>query len=225
MDVKCHNAKRHTILAHRGIWKKTSEQNSREAIVRAATNGFSLEIDLRDQLGEIVLSHNPAEGSPLRFEKVLTILSEKSFSGVLGLNVKSDGLVPLVSEYRDLLAAIDYFFFDMSFPESRRYKHAGYPVARRRSEFEHGSCDLFRVSRGEVSNVWVDSFETDWWLNLDADDIAPRDSRCFFVSPELHGRDPEKAWHRIRELYKEGRQIGICTDRPEEFSNFLGGDS
>lgn len=216
---------RASTLAHRGVWRKRPNQNTRDAISLAVSSGFGLEIDLRDHSGEIVVSHDPPEEPPLKFERVLRLLTENSFSGVLALNVKADGLVPLISEFQEMLSGIDHFFFDMSFPEKRRYLSAGYPIACRRSEFENASAELLEGNGVECRNVWIDAFETDWWIPLAGDDIAPGNSRCFFVSPELHGRNPEDAWRRIRDLYLEGREIGICTDLPEEFRKFLGGES
>ena len=46
------------IIAHRGLWKKPSEKNSKLALFKALENGFSIETDIRyDKDIGLVISH------------------------------------------------------------------------------------------------------------------------------------------------------------------------
>ena len=54
------------ILAHRGLWVTDSEKNSKEAIALALSEGFGVELDVRDRNGGLIVSHDPsAESCPL----------------------------------------------------------------------------------------------------------------------------------------------------------------
>jgi glycerophosphoryl diester phosphodiesterase len=52
-------------LAHRGLWHDKSEQNTLLAIEASWESGFGIETDIRDQLGKVVISHDPPGSSVL----------------------------------------------------------------------------------------------------------------------------------------------------------------
>ena len=45
------------IIAHRGLWKKKSEQNTIKSINEALMNDYGIETDIRDYRNKIVVSH------------------------------------------------------------------------------------------------------------------------------------------------------------------------
>jgi glycerophosphoryl diester phosphodiesterase len=203
------------IFAHRGLWLSTGlEKNSIEAFTRALEAGFSLELDLRDHNGEIIVSHDPVSSKDtiLKYSDFLS-LAQAFPESLLGLNIKSDGLAPLLSRKPPVNS---HFFFDMSIPETLQYRKQGLPVATRASEYEP-------LNDKSAKYFWIDSFVKD----LRSDEIrdlighpsAP--SLMVFVSPELHGRDKSEFWERFVSLYRENDFIGICTDYPDEFSELV----
>lgn len=198
------------IFAHRGFWKNKSEQNTQKAIEACVENQFSLETDLRLHNGSLVLAHSPED-----LEKSPFPLSEILFASMVALNIKQDGLLTNLFEFRDLIVRSNSFVFDGSIPEMLMYRKAGIPHALRLSEYEMElpwSCDT----------VWVDGFEGDWWL-----EECPRremfvNKKVILVSPEIHGRDPEATWKFVRENWQnKSFEISICTDLPEKFKESL----
>ena len=203
------------VLAHRGHWKsefgfKELGKNSVEAIHRAVELGFGIETDIRDYMGEVVISHDPADETSLEFEKLLSI----EIRGLVALNVKSDGSANKIeSMFNSSKPNFEYFFFDMSYPEGRKYESKRLPIANRKSEYE-------RLPEVLSRDIWVDCFDsdwytknTDWFTNLDANNIV-------LVSPELHNRSHKESWKWITTQMTEHQNLFICTDMPLEFLNF-----
>ena len=205
---------RSLILCHRGLWAPKIAQNSTSSFTAAARNGFGIELDIRDFMGELVVSHDVPIGKPLFLKDVLEELLALNFNGHLALNVKSDGLVSLLRELEQL-SEIRHFFFDMSVPEIRHYKSAEMQYAVRVSEIEEVSGA--RRTLGEKAIFWLDSFSNDWWIDLNWDEVFHNDETVFVVSPELHGRKPQDVWVKVAGWIHEGRNVGICTDYPAEF--------
>ena len=208
------------MLAHRGSWSPNLEPNSLTSFLRAAHAGLGIELDIRDLDGRLVVSHDVPTLPSLMFENLLAELGQVGFSGILAINVKADGLVPLVHEVIEQLTP-SHFFFDMSFPEQRRYDSSGLPIAVRVSEFEDLPIARMRVHGGGF--FWLDAFESDWWLGRDWNDLFSDEDSVFAVSPELHGRDPREVWAKVARWVKDGLNVGICTDLPEDFLDFTAG--
>lgn len=193
------------IYAHRGLWEEPKDQNSSEAIRRAVLDGYSVETDLRDFLGEIVISHDPILIAPqLKLYHLMDL--EASFA----LNVKSDGLSSMLSdELLNWVNRTDSFFFDGSLPDLYIYQKALLPVAFRISDFES------TPSLKPTSTVWIDGLQSDWWIGNRKLIAENKASKLVFVSPELHGRDPKLAWAFLREERNQGNlHVNICTDFP-----------
>ena len=201
------------LLAHRGCWtnldfEQVFEKNSFAAIKKAADLGFGLETDIRDFQQVLVISHDVANHS----SSVTDLSFVGLFKGPVALNIKSDGLLKLL-EHSNLEAqsASKYFFFDMSLPELVQYQRFGYPVAARVSEFEF-------VTKFETDWIWLDSFNTDWYLDELPSLISEHSpKKIVIVSPELHGRDFLTAWDRIAPIVAADPNIFLCTDYPEAF--------
>ena len=211
------------ILAHRGQWHSVEEQNRISALARAAEKGFGIETDLRDLLGTVVISHDPPNPATTQLDELLAVLESQAFRSVIALNVKADGLIPLLHDHFSVLKKFDYFFFDMSFPETLKFTEARLEAAARRSEFETEHLDQ-RPKRDRPKNTWIDCFNSDWWIDKRFSDIALSGARAFFVSPEIHGRSPDFAWKKLKEFAQAGQKFGICTDLPEDFWSFIGGE-
>ena len=194
------------ILAHRGEWNEQVIANSTQSLEDAFLHGFGVETDIRDLDGELVISHDPCKGSEYEgFDKFVRKENR------IAINIKSDGLVPLLESARDLIKTSKSFVFDCSFPELMKFKRAGIDHAIRISEFEKGLS-------WEPNYIWLDAFESDWWLEdtttLDLIEKIP----TVVVSPELHKRDHSKVWQKVLELRSTGLDISICTDFPNQLA-------
>lgn len=207
------------ILAHRGAWtgidgKPIFEKNSLEAIRRAALLGFGLETDIRDLDGKLVISHDPPSTGALNIDE----LARVSFRGPKALNIKSDGLSPMLQGKIESGALTgECFFFDMSIPEEVRFARAGITFASRISELEK------RVSP-QASWIWLDGFESDWYLEKPEILLEYAGKlNLAIVSPELHGRSTELAWPVIAKLMHASKHVHLCTDLPEKFIDLFGG--
>jgi len=196
------------ILAHRGWWDRSAERNTLAALRRAFDAGLGVETDLRDCAGEIMISHDPPTTSPagLRFRDMLASYASAGRPGTLALNVKADGLQPMV---KDLLQEFDirrYFMFDMSIPDTLQWLASGLNVFVRQSEYEPSPA-LYDQAAG----VWLDGFKSDWF----SPDVLARHlaagKQVTIVSPEIHGRDPAAVWSILNRF--DSQNIYLCTDR------------
>lgn len=200
------------ILCHRGLWASDQEGNSSASIMRAVSEGFGVEFDLRDRNGEAVIVHDPPEQhvSLPTLSQVIADIPANVADTFLAINIKSDGLVPL-------LPSIPYphFFFDMSVPDQIAYQNAARPVATRVSEYE--PLQGFEEAPS-AQYLWIDAFDSDWYLDPDTfERLMHADSTKVFVSPELHGRKCENLWNTLRPLFLARDDLMICTDYPLKF--------
>ena len=207
---------RKRILAHRGFWtdesgSKVLEQNSKDAISRAFELGFGVEIDIRDFDGELVIAHDPAT----KQSQPISELDLNSCRSTIALNVKSDGLIPLIKSFElGQIQKINHFYFDMSYPEQRKYLEADLPVAIRNSEFENFEME-------DPNYIWLDSFINEWYLEDFRFLVKFQNSMICIVSPELHNRPYGSSWERLIPYFIETPNILICTDFPMEFAKAL----
>lgn len=203
---------RSRILCHRGIWSHHEERNTKDALLGALELGFGIETDIRDHLGEVVISHDPVgSGSHPKLDDLQ--LWATKVNAPVALNVKSDGLHGLLSAQG---FPENVFFFDMSIPEKVQFQRAGFLVASRASEYE--SLEL-----SESTPLWLDSFHSDWFLKEGIWSSVLESARfrpVIIVSPELHSRPPESVWRKFRESSKANNLLSICTDRPFEVENY-----
>lgn len=211
------------VLAHRGLHSLEIQENSLESFKQAAAHGLGIELDIRDSYEQIVIAHDPPIGKSLSFEETLTELVGIGFDGTLAANVKSDGLIPQIQRLKPLLARLNHYFFDMSIPQQVMYEKAGLDTATRVSDSDFES--LGRISNpNEKSVIWLDSFDSEWWIGDPITKLLEIGAKVHVVSPELHGRDPEKAWLFLCENFYDFPNLGICTDFPSEFLQRLNGD-
>ncbi len=205
------------ILAHRGFWADESEKNSAVAFRRALSQGFGIELDVRDLDGQIVISHDlpSSKERNITFEEFMGLYGESN--APLAINVKSDGLQDFFSSYN----FPGSFFFDMSIPDMRNYLRRGLPVFTRRSEYETAPSFL-----EESGGVWMDEFEGAW---IDAAVLKrhlDQNKKVCIVSPELHKRDYSERWATLKHYFSRLPQdqlqsIMLCTDFPQRAKEFF----
>jgi len=195
------------IIAHRGVWNNDVDRNSLEALQNAVLNGFGVETDFRDSLGLLVISHDVCI-DPLPFDFRLFDPINR-----FAINLKSDGLLNFFLPHIEVLTESKSFVFDASIPEIVKYRKAGIPLALRLSEYE-------RELPWKSEYVWVDAFDSDWWLNDKHVYQLMGASHLIFVSPELHGRDYRFAhdWF-VKERGKGNLNFSVCTDYPFELKS------
>lgn len=194
------------IYCHRGLWKRKEDQNTTNAIATAVRKGMAIETDIRDFNGEIVISHDP---SPTQNNDILNLLQ---LDAITALNIKSDGLLKLnLRLVQQLLNKDKSFAFDGSIPEMLNFKRVNLPHALRISEYE-------QELPWDTQYIWLDAFDSDWWIPRNFLSTLTEKHFVVVVSPELHGRDHLKVWDEVsQEILKGNRNLGICTDFPDEF--------
>lgn len=194
------------IVAHRGLWSRLSDQNTASALRNAVSAGFGIETDLRHSDGALVLQHDLNDPA-MPFDAIASALAQHP--APIALNVKEDGLAPLLSTLAPM--STNSFFFDMSWPETLHYAREGLPIALRVSEWEIIDMTLFD-RLGVPIRLILDNFESDWWLEDATVHNAVLAGQTMLISPEIHGRDPRAAWHWAAILIRDGAHLSICTD-------------
>ena len=197
------------ILAHRGWWNRPSEKNTMPAFIRAFDAGLGVELDIRDLGKDIVVSHDMPglDENAILFKDVLNVWREFG-RPKLAVNIKSDGLSKSLDALFEKEDLTHYFCFDMSIPETVQYRRRGLSAAGRLSEYEKDPLD--------VSEIWLDAFETDWWLTSDLSSYSK--AGIYVVSPDLHKRPYDQVWNYVK---NSGKFVGICTDQVEEAIRFF----
>ncbi|MCD4526931.1 hypothetical protein [Nocardioides sp. cx-173] len=213
------------ILSHRGFWTRPEEKNGWRAFERSFEEGFGLETDVRDALGDLVVSHDPplAGDSPVRLVDFLDLYLSSGARGKqlpLALNVKADGLCDAIDaelRSRDISEA---FVFDMSVPDMRSYLARGHAVFTRQSDVE-----TLPAYYAESAGVWVDSFTSEGWFDhkLIGAHLAIGKRVCI-VSSELHGRNHRPLWDRLQAQLDglvADENLMLCTDLPRDAAHFF----
>lgn len=201
------------ILAHRGMWKTTAEQNTLAAFARAFDAGFGIETDVRDCRGRIVVSHNPPTGDEPDFEACLELLRGRPLP--LAINIKADGLAEGLGGMCRTHKAPDWFVFDMSVPDMRQQLLAGNPAYARMSEEEQTP-----PWETQCKGLWLDAFESLWYEAAFLEKLLERGRAVCVVSEELHQRDQRKQWAMLRPFSRRENLL-LCTDKPDIAREFF----
>ncbi|MER2042272.1 MAG: hypothetical protein ABS943_00315 [Pantoea agglomerans] len=211
------------IISHRGYWKESSEKNQLRAFIRSFNLGFGTETDIRDYNGDVVISHDIPDENAISFEGFLDLYIKEKKSGILplALNVKSDGLQEKVKIILESKKINDYFFFDMSIPDTLGYRDGKLKYFVRYSEYEKIN-ELYKDAHG----IWLDGFKSDL-----ADEDLIRgfikdDKFVCIVSSELHKRPNEDLWSSLKRYDKvllDSKKLILCTDLPEDAVEFFYG--
>jgi hypothetical protein len=158
-----------------------------------------------------------ASGSELSLDDLLSLAeaSKRKSTLTLALNIKADGLAHQLRSKLTGHSMLDCFVFDMSIPDMRSYLEVGIPVFTRMSEVETHPVWLERAT-----GVWLDSFESDWFDVDLIKNLFFSGKRVCIVSPELHYRDEQAVWSKIKPISSDRRLI-LCTDYPEQALDFF----
>lgn len=206
------------IIAHRGLWRNKEERNTIEALTNAVEKGFGIETDLRDYCGELVISHDMANGTSVRAEDFFRHYTDLQSNATLALNVKSDGIQKILADILKRYRITNYFMFDMSIPEMVIYKRDGFRFFTRHSDIEE-QCVLYQYAIG----VWLDSFYGQNWLTKDIiQKHLDEGKQICVISPEIHGYEGTYIWSMLKQ-YNDVGQIMLCTDRPIEAEEYFNG--
>jgi len=206
------------ILAHRGIWCESVPPNSFEALRRALDEGFGIETDIRDFCEEIVVSHDPVSSiGSLSFSGLISAIN--SSSAWVGLNIKSDGLKPLLEQSIPKVRREKVFIFDGSIPERLQWRNSRYLYFDRLSDVEPFVPDL----GASVSGIWLDAFFSCWFDESLIESWLDQGITVSIVSSELHGRHEEESWPIIKKLIAKtgGQSLLICTDHPYKAASYF----
>lgn len=168
-----------------------------------------IEIDLRTNFGDLILSHDPyAEGD--LFSEWLKYWRGQS----LILNVKEDALENSIMEHLVQYGISDFFFLDQSYPSIRRTINMGITkVATRVSDFE----DLETSLKSGSDWVWLDSFSGNWeYLKESVPVITQNGQKTCLVSPELQRVDSAVELILLQEMIQENNLAvtSVCTKLP-----------
>ena len=200
------------ILCHRGWWLKPEEQNTIAAFLHAFENGMGVETDVRDCLGALVIAHNPPSDNFLPLTEFISVYNDNGIGLPMALNIKADGLQPKISAEISGINSSDYFVFDMSTPDTLPYLKNEVPFFTRQSEYEPVPA-FYENAVG----VWMDCFESEWYVESDIRAHLNTGKLVCLVSPELHKRSYEDLWEM---LFTTGlcweQNMLLCTDFPEE---------
>lgn len=205
------------IISHRGYWRDSAEKNTAAAFQRSFNLGFGTETDIRDMGGQLVISHDPPQPGVMDLADFLHIHRAAGGGLPLAFNIKADGLQAMLKKSLEDFGVNDYFVFDMSVPDMLCYHNAGVPFYTRMSEYERDPVFL-----NEASGVWLDGFNSEWFSDDDITSLLKNDKPVCVVSSELHRRDPQPLWKRLRMIDREVYGLlMLCTDVPEEACSFF----
>jgi glycerophosphoryl diester phosphodiesterase len=218
MSTRAPHALAPLVLAHRACLygPGSVRENSRAALAEAVGRGFGVEFDVRgDDGGRLVLAHDP---EPWSEDIDAEAFLREPGPGLHALNVKSlDALGRVLRVIERAGTQRSFFLFDFELLGAgadlmAKVQRRGFRVAHRLSEREP---HLERyVADPTVTDVWLDEFEWPWLRDEHVHALTAAGKRCFYVSPELHERQPvQKVAPRWDEVLAWG-VAGICTDYP-----------
>lgn len=178
--------------------------------VRGLPPGLGVELDLRDDGSDVVVTHDAFTTGP-RFEDWLAASGPRP----LICNVKCEGIESQVLAAAKAAGFDDLFLLDCTVPAMVKLRRAGERrFAVRWSEVEPAAGVL--AWEGVAEWVWVDCFTR--WPGTDAEwgRIASSFRLCL-VSPELQGHGFD-AIARFRAALGARRFDAVCTKRPEAWT-------
>ena len=211
------NKKKLSIIAHRGYWIDASEKNTSVAFIRALEHGFGIETDFRDFNGELVVSHDVPIHGAMKITEFVDLYKKMPVLAPMALNIKSDGLYPLVKDLIIQAGITNYFVFDMSVPDARGYLAEHIPVFTRLSEYE--TAPAFLV---QSCGVWLDAFESEWYNEKIIQNLIGQGKQVAIVSPELHRRPHLQLWKLLKtHNFHKNELVSLCTDFPLEAKDYF----
>lgn len=211
-------------LAHRGFWKSKKEQNTLPAFIKSIKCDYGIELDIRDHLGDLVISHDPiVGGDPLLLSDFIKFFGNTLKDITLAINIKSDGLADQLNNLIRFKDFKNFFCFDMSTPQIIDFKRKNINIAYRISEIE----DLSLLKK-EPRYLWIDTFDKIWYDEKALINLLNDNTKLFFVSEDLHDRDNSIQWQILKNLtcqISEDKQslkkLYLCTDKLDEAEKFF----
>jgi len=205
------------VICHRGLWKKTQDQNSLSSFKKAFEMNLGIEIDVRDLNSDIVISHDPPETTKCVYLKDLFEMYNNTNAKnlLIAINIKSDGLSGQIKKLIKEYNIYNYFTFDMSNPEMFRYKNDGLNYFTRLSEHE-----MDPIMLNDAAGVWLDAFEGEWYDEKYILRLLGSVEEVCVVSAELHGRDYKRQWALLKKVNNHNN-IVLCTDKPNEAKEYF----
>ena len=167
---------------------------------------FGAEIDVRDNDGKIILSHDYPDNNS---ETLSNFLKHFPKNRLLAINVKSCGIEIDVNNIVKQTHS-NYFLFDFSLPYLLKSITMQIPCALRLSEYEK---EQFSGPKW----AWVDSFHSIWYDDKYLELIKNNGYKIVLVSPELHNRNNELDYQKIESLINKKLVDAICTDIPDRW--------
>lgn len=205
------------IISHRGLWKNTEEKNKKQAFINSFRLGYGTETDLRDIKGKIIISHDMPKGDELSFEELLQLMDGRNLP--LALNIKADGQIEAILELLAKYNHTNYFTFDMSIPDLVVQCEAGANAFSGMSDVQP-----LPIMLQNVCGIWLDSFNSDWYQAELVDSILTSGKKVCIVSSDLHKRDTEDQWNKIKSVKQiNSSNLILCTDQPIEATKFFYG--
>ncbi len=205
------------IISHRGLWKNTEEKNKKQAFINSFRLGYGTETDLRDIKGKIIISHDMPKGDELSFEELLQLMDGRNLP--LALNIKADGQIEAILELLAKYNHTNYFTFDMSIPDLVVQCEAGANAFSGMSDVQP-----LPIMLQNVCGIWLDSFNSDWYQAELVDSILTSGKKVCIVSSDLHKRDTEDQWNKIKSVKQiDSSNLILCTDQPIEATKFFYG--
>jgi len=177
----------------------------RANIITQIDNRYGLEIDVRDSIGELVISHDPALENEVALNNYLKHIDNKK---LIAINIKSSEIENKLKQILQTNNITNYFTFDWPVPSLIKALQAQLVCAFRLSEYEKEMIP-------NCSWAWIDAFHKIWYDETFLDSIHSKEIKIALVSPEIHGRKHELK--KIKDIVNTGVIDAICTDLPEYY--------
>ena len=175
---------------------------------------YGIEIDLRDRLNHIVISHDPFYKGE-NFEKFLNFFNHK----FVILNIKSEGIEEKVIKILKRKKKNNFFFLDTSFPFIIKYsKYLTKKFAIRVSDYESYET-IFKLNK-KFKWVWLDCFKGFKISMKTIKKIKSKGYKICIVSPNLHNRKITKNdLIFFKKLKKNKIKIDMFCDKIQNYSS------
>lgn len=179
--------------------------------LKLVSKEFGIEIDLRSNLDELYLSHDPFTAGE-KFEDWL----EHFNHAFLIVNVKEEGLEFKVKELLSKHGISKWVFLDQSFPFFvKELKSNSRNSMVRISEYESVQDALKLGPKPEWA--WLDSFHGKYPHQNDLAELKKSQIKIMLVSPELQGRDSTEDLEEVHRFISDlnFKLDGVCTKLPD----------
>ena len=207
------------LLAHRGLPKSTNNSDTKESFFHAINSNIGIELDVRNHLGSIVVSHDPIKEEPiLLLEDIFKFVFECKYKKYIAINIKEDNLQDSIIKLIEKYKIENWFSFDHSIPDLLISKKLNAFI--RISEYEplHKIFDL-----DKYEGFWLDSFNSPFWYDLKYVENLLTKGNLAIVSSDLHGFSPYGQWSLLKNLIHEPirNKLFLCTDLIDQAKHYF----